>query len=114
MRGFKHLRKAAASGTNLLISTMVLWWAGSAFAQPPPKDPVEGLRQALHATPEEIAARDPEFADQLKRAKPENLPKVIAQARERYLTQRVNALHNIGQIRQALALPDWQQESDLP
>ncbi|HLN31507.1 MAG TPA: HEAT repeat domain-containing protein [Gemmataceae bacterium] len=100
----------------LAVLTAILWPSGCVLAQAFPSDPVEQLRRTLKATDSELIAQDKQLAQQLETAKPEDLTRtrLYNEARERLLTQRIDALRNISDMRLGLQLQDWNQDLDSP
>jgi len=76
---------------------------------------VEQLRRTLKATDPELIAQDRQLAQQLETAKPEDLTtrsRLYSEARERLLTQRIDALRSISDMRLGLQLQDWSGDLD--
>lgn len=92
-------------GCHCLLAALLLLGFESTRASAAPSDAVAELRQALNVTNLELISRNPE----IDKAKPEERPKLIEQARTKLLTERIQALRSIGEMRQALMLQQWTQ-----
>jgi HEAT repeat protein len=89
-----------------------LGWALPASGDQFPADPVESLRKALRAAPSQaLNIQDPDLLKRLENAKTEERFKIQNEALERTLMRKVEAIHQIGDLRRALLLQEWPQES---
>src|SRR5438874_5136807 len=94
-----HLLMVAAIGVGLYCLVL-------ARAEPFPADPVEGLRKILRNPLQADAA----LVKRLETAKPEDRFKMQAEILERNLTDKIQAIRQIGDLRRALLLQEWPQE----
>ena len=77
-----------------------------------PVDPVESLRKTLKdAQSQALNIQDPDLLKRLETAKLEDRFKIQSEALERSLMRKVEAIHQIGDMRRALLLQEWPQES---
>jgi HEAT repeat protein len=89
MRDIQHFRNILSRGAGGLVLAAAVCWAGAASADRFPPDPVEELRQTLKAPVRDAAIRD------------------------RTLEKQLQALHTLGEMRRALLLQEWRDETDF-
>jgi HEAT repeat protein len=114
MRFFNH--RSATTSRSLILGglAIAICWISTARGDSFPVDPVESLRKVLKIPLQILSAEDADLSERLSRTeKPEERDKIQAEILKRNLARlnrKLEAIHEIGDMRRAILLQEWPQQ----